>query len=213
MLIDTIDPNNKKVAGVMDRKLIHTSGAWHMAVHGNIIRLKNGELQILVQKRSGVVDIAKNFHDQSIAIQAISGERDLDEILLRGLNEELGLKKGDVDFVQFNKNGILKVEKEYEYDNTLKNNEIIHLYIIKTKANPKLASKRVRSIKWLNWDKFVDLTHKPGCTKSVRMYTWNNQIRVELERAMVQFLKTGKINHVIINKGLRSFSTDKFYDL
>jgi len=213
MLIDIIDPTNGKIIGVADRKKIHKSGDWHVAVHGNIIRNHQGSMQILVQKRSDKVDIAKNYFDQSVAIQAISGERNLDNILLRGLKEELGLKKEDVEFVRFNKNGKLLIEKKYEYDKSLKNNEKAHLYLIKTFKNPKPVSERVRTVEWMDWLDFIQLSHRKNCTKSVRMYTHENRLRKSLEKAMFQFLSFGKIDEEKIYKGLRSFSTDEFYDL
>lgn len=134
-------------------------------------------------------------------------------MLLRGLKDELGLKEEDVEFVRFNKNGKLLIEKKYEYDKSLNNHEKVHLYLIKTRRNPKPASERVKTVKWMDWFDFIRLSHQKNCTKSVRMYTLENQIRKSLEKAMFQFLTFGKIDEVKIYKGLRSFSTDEFYDL
>jgi isopentenyldiphosphate isomerase len=133
--------------------------------------------------------------------------------LLRGLREELGLLPEDVKYVKFNKYGKFHIRKRYSYNKGLKNNEVMHLYIIKTKKDPMPVSNKVKSIKWMSWDKFVRLTYNPNCTKSVRMYTWNEEIRQNLEEAMLQFLKYGKINRFTVNKELVAFHTSIFYKI
>lgn len=213
MLIDVVDPITEAKVEVAERDDIHRDGRWHVAVQANIIRENRGKLEILVQKRSGEVDIAKNCFDQSMAVQMIHGEKFPEESLVRGLYEELGLKVGDYDYVQFNKKGKLRIKKKYEYDSKLENNEILKLYLVNIMKEPSINSPKVNSIFWLPWNDFVSLTKSPYSTKTVRMYTWEDGIKNHLEMAMFNFLKEGKIDDIDINVELvTNISTKFIYD-
>lgn len=213
MLIDVIDPLSEKKLFTTEREVVHRDGGWHMAIQANIIRERNSVLEILVQKRSDKVDIAKNCVDQSMAVQMIHGENLIEEALVRGLGEELGLSDGDYEYVQFNKEGKFRIKKRYAYDSNLKNNEVLKLFIVVLKKDAVVNSPKVSSIYWLPWNEFVDLTKKANSTKTVRMYTWESKIKDPLETAMWSFLNNRTIDDVRINVELETDINTKFkYD-
>lgn len=215
MRIDVIDPNTGKVIDIKDRRIVHTSGLWHNSVQANIIRLNNNILEILIQKRSRIVDIAKNCYDQSCATQAKAGERNMLKVMLRGLKEELGIDEKKCKYFEFNVNGEFRIKKTYDGYPLLKNNEILHLFIVNylgKEIEPK--SKKVSFIKWIPWSEFVKLSRGKNYTKTVKMYTQNKQVRESLEKAMYNFLKFGDPkNKDIFNLELHSFNENRFYNI
>lgn len=215
MKIDVIDPNTCKVVDIKDRKIVHTSGLWHNSVQANIIRFNNNILEILIQKRSNIVDIAKNGFDQSCATQAKAGERNMSKVMLRGLKEELGIKEKECKYFEFNGNGKFRIKKTYDGYPSLKNNEILHLFVVNYLGEEiKPKSKRVSFIKWIPWSRFVKLSEGKNYTKTVKMYTQNKQVRESLEKAMYNFLKFGDPkNKSVFNLELRSFGKNRFYKI
>ncbi|GGN08361.1 hypothetical protein [Streptomyces fuscichromogenes] len=64
------DPVTAECTGHKERDRVHAEGDWHRGVHANVVRPNSlGTFDILVQRRSGHVDLAGGQYDQSLATQ------------------------------------------------------------------------------------------------------------------------------------------------
>ena len=79
-------PTGEKV----ERSIAHEKGILHGAVHIYIYRLKNGFLEILLQKRADNKDSFPSCWDTSCAGHVSSGDS-FETTVLKELSEELGI--------------------------------------------------------------------------------------------------------------------------
>lgn len=86
--IDTIDADGNPTGEKKPRNEAHRDGDWHRAVHIWIMS-EGGE--ILIQKRSEMIDSFKNFWDVSVVGHIQSGEKSTDAAV-REIKEELGIR-------------------------------------------------------------------------------------------------------------------------
>lgn len=154
--------------GFAERDIIHHNGSWHRGAQLNIIC---GD-KLLIQQRSGTVDIAKGLFDQSLATQLTvdDSENEL-RALHRGLEEELGLRElNGISRIA----GPIKIVKRYKYDKSLFNNEFISLYEVKISEQLTItpASRKVNSVEWvpLNIIKLMATQHPERFTKTFLMW-------------------------------------------
>lgn len=140
-----------QLSGFEERYKIHHLGLWHRNVQLNI-KNKN---KILLQQRSGIVDIAKNLYDQSLATHLLPGESEIDA-LKRAILEELGIK--NLKFKKISKT--MKIEKKYEYDQSLWNREFITLYETEYDRLPEIVCNRVKKVFWMDVKSFEEDVNK-----------------------------------------------------
>ena len=176
-----------------DRNKVHNKGWWHYGVITNLIRVNSsGNLQILVQKRSNIVDIAKVKYDQSLATQMLFSDQNKKRAFHRGIKEELNLNPTDIEFIEFLPQSNFYIIKEYINENNITNREKISLFVVKLKKEIVVETncKRVTCIKWIDWNKFVDdISNRPSnYTKTVRFFIKNVILRNRLEKFMINFL-------------------------
>lgn len=186
--------NVKSCVGIHERSKVHTNGWWHCGVLTNLIRFNpSGNLQILVQKRSKQVDIAKGRYDQSLASQMRNTDSTIEETFLRGIREELNINKEDVEYEQFLPESSFYIIKEYNYDDNVVNKERIYLFVAKLRNNISVTPDctRVDSTKWVDWEHFAKdiIKHPQKYTKTVRFFITNKELKQSLEVFMVNFLK------------------------
>lgn len=190
-----------------NRNEVHKKGWWHYGVLINLIRINpNGNLQILVQRRSNTVDIAKMRYDQSLATQILFSDKNKKDSFYRGIKEELNINSTDVEFVEFLPKSNFYIIKEYIDENNITNKEKIFLYVakLKMKINIKSNCNRVISIKWIDWEQFVDdiLEHPLNYTKTVRFFIKNIILRNKLKKFMINFINNNideKLNSSKLN--------------
>lgn len=144
--------------GVKNRETVHREGYWHRGVQLNLC----SRGQLLMQRRSTQVDIAKGLLDQTLATQLLvtDDENDL-QALRRGLWDELGL---NIDTLHIKHvAGPQKIIKRYPYDRTLYNREFVSLYQAEfppQKIVPK--NPKVEALFWMPVDKVKRIaTEKP----------------------------------------------------
>ena len=88
-LLDIVDEHGNITGMVVEREEAHRRGILHRTSHVWIAREKNGQLQILLQKRSEEKDSHPGCYDISSAGHIPAGE-DFISSALRELKEELG---------------------------------------------------------------------------------------------------------------------------
>lgn len=97
-MLDEVDEAGNPTGRAFPRGFVHAEGIRHRTSHVWIARQKAGELQILLQKRSGVKDSFPGCYDISSAGHIPSGE-DFLPSALRELKEELGLEARAEDLI------------------------------------------------------------------------------------------------------------------
>lgn len=87
-LIDVLERNGNSTGLIKSRDKIHRDGDWHRSVH---VWIKNNRDEILIQKRSAIIDLFKNYWDISLVGHVLSGEKSI-TAAQRELKEELGIE-------------------------------------------------------------------------------------------------------------------------
>lgn len=180
------------------RSSIHQNGWWHCGILTNLLRVGSlGQLQILVQKRSGQVDIAKQKYDQSLASQMLYKDKNPLESFFRGIKEELGIDPSEIEYCEFLPHSKFYIVKKYEENKNILNRERIFLYVatLKMKRKLHLNCNRVSKIEWIDWVDFAtDVEKNPyRYTKTARFFLKNKHLKNDLERFMTNFIK-GKVD-------------------
>lgn len=154
--------------GIKDRGLVHRHGDWHRGVQLNLYN--NGDL--LLQRRSGVVDIAKGLLNQSLATQLVVEDHESDVIALRrGLLSELGINIATLAVTHVA--GPVKITKRYEYDPGLLNREFVTLYQAELPHRDVSSGNiKVAELFWMPVNKVKSLAHqdKTQFTKTFLMW-------------------------------------------
>lgn len=86
--LDICDSSGKLIGAIRSKREVHKKGLWHRSVHVWVVNSKN---EILLQKRSPLVDNHPNKWDISVAGHVSAGE-DYITSALRESEEEIGLK-------------------------------------------------------------------------------------------------------------------------
>jgi isopentenyldiphosphate isomerase len=176
-MFEVIDPNTLEVIDIKPRKDIHRNGDWHRAVNAFIFRLVDDEVEVLIQQRSLLVDIAQEKMDQSLATQLIlTDQRDTDAALFRGMKEELGVVSKDVlRYSVLLRPDSIRLSKQYKDNDDIYNREIVTSYFILLKENyslPVQTCHRVKNLQWMKWNELSTLVHlNPHIfTKTIRPF-------------------------------------------
>ena len=88
--LDVIDEDGNLTGEIVDRKTAHYEGIRHRFSHLWLVRNKNGNVQVLLQKRSSSKEAFPNCYDISSAGHIPAGE-DFETTAIRELEEELGI--------------------------------------------------------------------------------------------------------------------------
>ncbi len=179
------------------RDVVHRKGWWHYGIQANLVRLNDrGEIQILVQRRSDIVDISKLKNDQSLATQTLYTDNSPESTFERGLKEELGIEINEIDFFKFLPNASFFIIKRYKENDKLINKEKLSLFVatFKSPRNIHPNSHKVNSLEWVDWNMFVEKVHSSPdeYTKTIRFYIKNKLLRGMLEEQTLDFVKKGE---------------------
>lgn len=97
-LIDIVDENGHPTGEIVEREYAHRNGVWHRTAHLWLVRMKNGHIQILLQKRSANKDSHPGCYDISSAGHIPAGV-DYKPSAIRELKEELGIDAEEKDLI------------------------------------------------------------------------------------------------------------------
>jgi isopentenyldiphosphate isomerase len=193
-LVPVFEAVTRRVIERKTRAAVHRDGDWHQGSQALILRTTGkGEVQVLLQGRSEQVDISKGRYDQSLATQLlVKDDGDLERALKRGLQEELGLREGDVKIVQVGENGWLTAIKQYAEDPALLNREFRSLFLVQVDVTTtvRAMSPKVATVEWVDWEALTQrIQAEPTTfTKTARAHLLDPTAGSAVEQAIDDFL-------------------------
>ena len=95
---DVIDEEGNPTGEIVDRLTAHRIGIRHRVAHVWLVRRKNGEIQVLLQKRAAGKDAFPGCYDISSAGHVSAGE-DFETTAVREVKEELGIHVSEKDLI------------------------------------------------------------------------------------------------------------------
>lgn len=189
-LFPVFDPITEKFLYYKPRDLVHVQGDWHRGIQANIVRHDGrNSFEILVQKRSGSVDIGRYKLDQSLATQMLQADRlSPKRALRRGMQQELGV----TEFKAKQLDRQLRIIKTYKEHEGMLNRELLALFVVKLEDGeiPKICSPKTLELGWINWEDFIiffRLNHDQF-TKTAQFYFSSDELIVEMERLSRELL-------------------------
>ena len=182
-----------ELIGTEERAIVHKNGTWHRGVQAYVIyETQDGRIQVLRQKRSQIVDIAKGKYDQSLATQIIAADgAEPENALKRGLRQELGIMEDEIEYTRVGREGWLRAIKKYDEDPSLKNFETISLYIVKVnRQDIEPVSPKVDSVEWVDWEEYASdlMAHVDEYTSTARFYVADPIMLRETNKAIEHFV-------------------------
>jgi len=179
------DPITEDLLGYKERELVHRDGDWHRGIQANVYRNTEDGCEILVQRRSSIVDIGKGKLDQSLATQMIDKDAlDEDRTLFRGLKYELGITR----FHSIKMKTTMRIVKTYDEQPGILNKELLSLYLVEIDAKKPVhaVSPKVQSLEWWSWKKFKAYfaKHPDHFTKTAQFYFGTPKILAMIEELM-----------------------------
>ena len=91
--LDIVDENGEPTGGIVERSIAHRKGIRHRTAHVWLARIRDGKVQVLLQKRSLEKDSHPGCFDMSSGGHIPAGV-DYVPSAIRELEEELGVKTG-----------------------------------------------------------------------------------------------------------------------
>jgi Isopentenyldiphosphate isomerase len=165
-LLDIVDEYGIPTGQTVKREEAHMHGTRHRTSHVWLFRVKNGVLQVLLQKRSLDKDSYPGCYDISSAGHIPAGSGFL-ESALRELKEELGVEAEANELVYC---GQRRFEiHEVFHEKEFWDNQISNIYVLQREAEAsefKLQMSEVDTVLWTDWDLCVDMVRKnkaPHC--------------------------------------------------
>ena len=95
---DIVDENGQPTGETVEREYAHSNGIRHRTAHLWLLRVKNGKIQILLQKRAAHKDSYPGCYDISSAGHIPAGV-DYKPSAIRELKEELGIDAKESDLI------------------------------------------------------------------------------------------------------------------
>ena len=134
--VDVYNSDGKSLGFKKTGKEAHQKGLWHKTVH---IWIVNSKKELLIQKRSPLMDNHPNEWDISVAGHISTGENEI-TAALRETSEEIGLEIIPEKFK------LIKTIKKESVRSGYINNEIISIYIIKMEIDLKKIKRQEEEI-------------------------------------------------------------------
>ncbi|MDE2031034.1 MAG: NUDIX domain-containing protein [Patescibacteria group bacterium] len=141
--LDMCDEEGNLTGIKISKNEAHEKGFWHRSVHIWIINSKN---ELLIQKRSPLMDSDPNKWDISVAGHVSTGEDNI-TAALREASEELGLGLSAEDFIL-----IGTIQQKYARKGFI-NNEINPIYVVRMDLdlnNVKKQEEEVSEVKYIS---------------------------------------------------------------
>jgi isopentenyldiphosphate isomerase len=156
--LDEVDASGEPTGRVFERAYVHANGIRHRTSHVWIVRDRDGEKEILLQKRSMTKDSFPGDYDISSAghIPAGSG---FAESALRELKEELGLDAREEDLIMIDD---LAIQNELVfYGKPFRDSQISRVYYLQLDVEPDqltLQQSEVDSVMWIGLEECIKRT-------------------------------------------------------
>ena len=169
-ILDIVDEEGVPTGETVERKKAHTLGIRHRTSHVWIARIKDGKLQVLLQKRSDQKDSYPGCYDISSAGHIPAGV-DFIPSALRELKEELGVDAAPEQLHlcgqrRFSYKGMFHGQDFW--DNQVSN--VYLLWMDRDEASFSLQKEEVSEVKWFDFEE---------CWNGVQQNTIPNCIRMD----------------------------------
>ena len=168
-LLDIVDENGIPTGAVIDRETAHREGIRHRTAHLWLLRRREGQVQVLLQKRSMEKDSYPGCYDISSAGHIPAGV-DFIPSALRELREELGLQARPEEL-------ILCGVRRFEYESVFHgrpfhDNQVSRVYALWRDVEPEaltLQKEEVERVDWMDYDSCVQGVSEGSFPNCIRM--------------------------------------------
>ena len=148
--LDIVDENGEPTGEIVSRYEAHRIGILHRTAHVWVVRVYEGQVQILLQKRSMEKESFPGMFDTSSAGHIPAGTEPLVSAR-RELKEELGI---DASEEQLSYVGVFRIRYEKEFHGKLfRDNEVTQVYVYQEPVeigSLVLQSDEVDEVRWFN---------------------------------------------------------------
>ena len=145
--LDICDRNGKSIGLKKSKKEAHEKGLWHRSVHIWVI---NSKKEVLLQKRSPLMDNHPNKWDISSAGHVSAGQDDITSAQ-RETEEEIGLKLLPENFV------LIGIVKQTSARKGYINKEINPVYIVNMDLDPNKIKKQDEEVSEVKFIPYKEL--------------------------------------------------------
>ncbi len=149
-LLDICDENGFPTGETVERETAHREGILHRTAHVWVIREKEGQTQILLQKRSMEKDSFPGMYDTSSAGHVPAGEEPLSSAI-RELSEELGIRAEENELRYA---GMFRIRFEKVFHGKIfRENEIARVYVYGRPVETgrlNLQKSEVDEVRWFD---------------------------------------------------------------
>lgn len=168
-LLDIVDENGIPTGAVIDRETAHREGIRHRTAHLWLLRRREGQVQVLLQKRSMEKDSYPGCYDISSAGHIPAGV-DFIPSALRELREELGLQARPEEL-------ILCGVRRFEYESVFHgrpfhDNQVSRVYALWRDVEPEaltLQKEEVERVDWMDYGQCVQGVSEGSFPNCIRM--------------------------------------------
>ena len=168
-LLDIVDENGIPTGAVIDRETAHREGIRHRTAHLWLLRRREGQVQVLLQKRSMEKDSYPGCYDISSAGHIPAGV-DFIPSALRELREELGLQARPEELILC---GVRRFEYESVFHGSpFHDNQVSRVYALWRDVEPEaltLQKEEVERVDWMDYDRCVQVVSEGSFPNCIRM--------------------------------------------
>ncbi|MCI7107511.1 MAG: NUDIX domain-containing protein [Agathobacter sp.] len=175
-ILDVVDDNGIPTGRTVERERAHREGVQHRTAHLWIARRRDGQVELLLQKRSRDKDSFPGCYDISSAGHIPAGV-DYIPSALRELKEELGVTAAEKDLILCGKRRLV-VHSEFHHTpyNDYQVCAVYLMWLDWDEEQFSVQTEEIESVKWMEFE---------ACKKAVIEDTMPNCIDIE-ELAMLE---------------------------
>lgn len=152
---DIYNENGTTTGETIERTIAHEKGILHAAVHIYIYRVKNGKIEILLQKRADNKDSFPSCWDTSCAGHVSSGDS-FEATALKELREELGITVPPSQLTHAFDQTVEKINKFHS--KTFIDREYNKVYLLNYDAPAEFFTfqqEEISALKWMDADELL----------------------------------------------------------
>ena len=152
--LDVVDENGMPTGETVSREEAHREGIRHRTSHVWIVRMREGRLQVLAQKRSGNKDSYPGCYDISSAGHIPAGV-DFIPSALRELEEELGVTAAPEELVYCGQRRI-RFERSF-HGKMFRDNQVSSVYLLwLDREEFRVQKEELSGVRWFDYDELLE---------------------------------------------------------
>lgn len=181
-ILDIVDEDGNPTGKTVDREIAHQQGILHRTSHVWLLRQKENQIQILLQKRSHQKDSYPGCYDISSAGHIPTGS-DFSTSAIRELKEELGYDAKEEELIDC---GVRHFEfQDIFHGKLFHDHQVSRIYVLWVDQESDdfvLQTEEVSEVKWFDFDDCFDKIKNnliPHCIYIEELEMVQKQIREE----------------------------------